>query len=408
MCYPACFATYTAIYNNNVCYGPCPWLYTDNGLSCSDNGAYWRPAGTFSRSSCESTGHSNYNPALGCYNFVSMWYTVCHTGYSDDVWSVCQCFPNVANYIKPTQIRVGTPTLCNPLQKDPTDLNCYPYCISGYTGDKDICWKACPTTIPYPCGKSLCTDNALTCASLSAQETLVSSAVVTASASGVIIMEDILRAQTGSALGTAASLDGSLTFAAIDAQRALARPCLTRRFPQFLGSSAGLTTFNTIEFDGLGNIGVGGSSTDLTLVSTSGNLLIGLFEKSGYNYTWMNQLSPAAAGQKVTQILFKSDNTNLVALIGAVAPFQIIVINTLDGTILTKVKDNGYLSGLGGAIVLDKATNYIYLAGTTPASYRLALIALDILNNPASLGPYSTIQLNAYNYVPYSIGMDKT
>ena len=112
---------------------------------------------------------------------------------------------------------MGTPTLCNPLQKDPTDLNCYPYCISGYTGDKDICWKACPTAIPYLCGKSLCTDNALTCASLSAQETLVSSAVVTASASGVIIMEDILRAQTGSALGTAASLDGSLTFAAIDA-----------------------------------------------------------------------------------------------------------------------------------------------------------------------------------------------
>ena len=97
-----------------------------------------------------------------------------------------------------------------------------------------------------------------------------------------------------------------------------------------------------------------------------------------------------------------------MALIGAVAPFQIIVINTLDGAILTKVKDNGYLSGLGGAIILDQVTNYIYLAGTTPAWYRLAVIALDILNNPASLGPYSTIQLNAYNYVPYSIGMDKT
>ena len=47
----------------------------------------------------------------------------------------------------------------------------------------------------------------------------MSTAVVTASASGAsnFIMEDILRAQTGSALGTAASLDGSLTFAAIDA-----------------------------------------------------------------------------------------------------------------------------------------------------------------------------------------------
>jgi hypothetical protein len=67
-----------------------------------------------------------------------------------------------------------------------------------------------------------------------------------------------------------------------------------------LGSSAGLTTFDTIEIDSLGNIGVGGFSTDLSLVTASGNLLIGLFEKSGYNYTWMNQLTPAAVGQKVT------------------------------------------------------------------------------------------------------------
>jgi hypothetical protein len=88
--------------------------------------------------------------------------------------------------------------------------------------------------------------------------------------------------------------------------------------------------------------------------------------------------------------LFKSDNSKLVALIGAVGPFQIIVINTLDGVIFTKVKDNGYLSALGGSIVIDKITNYIYLAGTTPVSYRLAVIALDILNNPGSL-VYSTL-----------------
>jgi hypothetical protein len=88
--------------------------------------------------------------------------------------------------------------------------------------------------------------------------------------------------------------------------------------------------------------------------------------------------------------LFKSDNSKLVALIGAVVPFQIIVINTLDGVIFTKVKDNGYLSALGGSIVIDKITNYIYLAGTTPVSYRLAVIALDILNNPGSL-VYSTL-----------------
>jgi len=80
-----------------------------------------------------------------------------------------------------------------------------------------------------------------------------------------------------------------------------------------------------------------------------------------------------------------------VALIGAVAPFQIIVINTLDGVILTKVKDNGYLSPFGGSIVIDQITNYIYLAGTIPVTYRMAVIALDLLNNPASVGPYSTL-----------------
>jgi hypothetical protein len=34
----------------------------------------------------------------------------------------------------------------------------------------------------------------------------------------------------------------------------------------------------------------------------------------------------------------------MVALIGTVAPFQIFVMNILDGTVLSKVKDNGYLS----------------------------------------------------------------
>jgi hypothetical protein len=82
------------------------------------------------------------------------------------------------------------------LEKDPTDLQCYPYCISGYTGDKDICWKACPGATPYACGKSLCTVDAATCTTLTLQETTVTAAVVAASASGTadFIMEDILRA----------------------------------------------------------------------------------------------------------------------------------------------------------------------------------------------------------------------
>ena len=226
-----------------------------------------------------------------------MWYMVCYPGYHDSLDSTMQCFSSYTSYTKTFYSRTGVPTLCDPLQKDPTDLQCYPYCMPGYTGDKDICWKACPSATPYQCGKSLCTDTAATCTSLTAQETLVTTDVTTASASGAnnFIMEDILRAQTGTALGTAASLDGAPTFATIDTQRAQPRPCLTRRFPQFLGSTAGLTTFNTIEIDSLGNIGVGGSSTDLTLVSTAGNLLIGLFEKSGYNYTWMHQITPPAA-----------------------------------------------------------------------------------------------------------------
>ena len=39
---------------------------------------------------------------------------------------------------------------------------------------------------------------------------------VAASSGGAYIMEDILRAQTGTALGSAANMDGGLTFADID------------------------------------------------------------------------------------------------------------------------------------------------------------------------------------------------
>ena len=92
----------------------------------------------------------------------------------------------------------------------------------------------------------------------------------------------------------------------------------------------------------------------------------------------------------MTQIVFKADYTRMVALIGAVAPFQVIVMNILDGAVISKVKDN-YLSSLGGSIVIDPNTNYLFLSGTLPATSRLTVIGLDILNNPASLGPYSTI-----------------
>ena len=88
MCYPPCNPTYTAVFSNNVCYGPCLWRYTDNGATCSDNGAYWRPAGAVSQSSCESTGNSNYNPTLGCHYWAIMWYMVCYPGYYESGGSV--------------------------------------------------------------------------------------------------------------------------------------------------------------------------------------------------------------------------------------------------------------------------------------------------------------------------------
>jgi hypothetical protein len=156
-------------------------------------------------------------------------------------------------------------------------------------------------------------------------------------------------------------------------------------------------------------MGVGGRSTDLSLVSASNNLLIGLFEKTGYNFTWMNEVTTANPTlDLVSQILFKADDSNLVALIGGVSPFQILVIDALVGTVLSKIKDNGYLSGLGGTIAIDPVSNYIFLAGTLPGSYRLSIIALDILINPASTGPFATMQLSSNNYVAYSMALDTT
>jgi hypothetical protein len=55
-----------------------------------------------------------------------------------------------------------------------------------------------------------------------------------------------------------------------------------------------------MEFDSQGNMGVGGRSTDLSLVSASNNLLIGLFEKTGYNFTWMNEITPATPTMMVS------------------------------------------------------------------------------------------------------------
>ena len=55
------------------------------------------------------------------------------------------------------------------------------------------------------------------------------------------------------------------------------RNCMDKRLPMFLGSSAGITQISVIEIDSLGNIAVAGSSTDTTLVTSSGNLFVGIY-----------------------------------------------------------------------------------------------------------------------------------
>ncbi len=106
------------------------------------------------------------------------------------------------------------------------------------------------------------------------------------------IYEDILRAN----VGTSASIDGGSTFAVTDSANNAPRECMKRRFPIFLGSSSGQTSINTIEIDTLGNIGLGGISTDTSIVSSSGALFAGILEKTGYNFTWVNEITGIVPG----------------------------------------------------------------------------------------------------------------
>ncbi len=115
MCYPPCNTLYTAEMSDARCYEPCPYRYTDAGLTCTANGRYWRPAGTFTESDCQSNGSPHYNPALGCHRAWTMWYIDCYPGYYEAFASVCECFPNSGTYTKTFYSRTGVPTLCDPL-----------------------------------------------------------------------------------------------------------------------------------------------------------------------------------------------------------------------------------------------------------------------------------------------------
>ena len=88
-----------------------------------------------------------------------------------------------------------------------------------------------------------------------------------------------------------------------------------------------------MEMDSLGNIGVVGQSTDLTLVSSSLNTFVGLFENTGFNFTWVREFTVATHGIINPHLVFKADNTQLVAMISS-NPLTLVILSTLDGTLL--------------------------------------------------------------------------
>jgi hypothetical protein len=73
---------------------------------------------------------------------------------------------------------------------------------------------------------------------------------------------------------------------------------MERRFPIFVGTISGITTINILTSDSFGNIAFGGTSTDsANLVTSSGNLFVGLLESSGYNFTWVTEVEGFSPGQ---------------------------------------------------------------------------------------------------------------
>ena len=103
-------------------------------------------------------------------------------------------------------------------------------------------------------------------------------------------MENIIRSLGAGTLTVAYNLAGASTFTDIDAERARPYRCNQRRFPIFLGSTAGTTHINIFKFDHIGNIGLAGRSTDIQFVTTSSNYFVGLLEYQGFNFTWVYEL----------------------------------------------------------------------------------------------------------------------
>jgi hypothetical protein len=103
-------------------------------------------------------------------------------------------------------------------------------------------------------------------------------------------MENIIRSLGAGTLTVAYNLAGASNFTAIDIARAVPYRCNQRRFPIFLGSTAGITHISIFKFDHLGNIGLAGRSTDSQFLTNSGNYFVGLLEYQGFNFTWVYEL----------------------------------------------------------------------------------------------------------------------
>lgn len=145
-----------------------------------------------------------------------------------------------------------------------------------------------------------------------------------------------------------------------------------------MGSNAGNSFINTMETDGVGNIGVAGLSTDLSIVTVSNNVFIGLFEATGYNFTWVREFT-MPAGQYVSQLAFKSDNTQLIALLSP-APLTILVLSTLDGALLSSMFDP-LSSLLGSSLAVDPVNHWVHVTATSPTDI-LTILGVNLSQNP--------------------------
>ena len=127
-----------------------------------------------------------------------------------------------------------------------------------------------------------------------------------------------------------------LTFAQIDAARTAPYSCYQRRFPAFIGSSAGATKIEVLELDPNGMIAVGGYSTDSSVFGTASSVFVGLYEATGSNFTWVTTFPGTYVS--VTDLIFDpvpagTKPTGLLALF-RINPFTIALLDPLTGTVL--------------------------------------------------------------------------